>query len=319
MGMYLHLFETENDFNAAYNGTAYTEPWVSYTKQDENVDYNKDMRTIPLTIESLGSGNITWALGDKTVQYSKNGGEWTTMDSGTSIPVSNGDKVQFKGDNENYYVQLSPYGIQSTANFKVSGNIMSLLDSQDYSTLEQTPTYAFEDLFRNCDTLVDAENLILPATVLGGFCYTYMFYGCSNLVKGPKEIYATSIGGWACEYMFGNCESLTSAPALPTTNITERSCYKNMFDGCTSLTTAPELPAEILTTSAYQMMFQNCTNLNYVKCLATNPSGDGGQVYAPCSYWLYGVSPTGTFVKASGVTWPTGDSGIPSGWTVQEA
>lgn len=32
----------------------------------------------------------------------------------------------------------------------------------------------------------------------------------------------------------------------------------------------------------------------------------------------YGVSPTGTFVKKAGVDWPTGNSGIPSGWTVVE-
>ena len=31
-----------------------------------------------------------------------------------------------------------------------------------------------------------------------------------------------------------------------------------------------------------------------------------------------GVSSTGTFVKRSGVTYETGNSGIPVGWTVEE-
>jgi len=44
MGQFLHLFNTESAFNAAYNGSDYHEPWVSYTDEtegQEHVDYNK--------------------------------------------------------------------------------------------------------------------------------------------------------------------------------------------------------------------------------------------------------------------------------------
>ena len=34
--------------------------------------------------------------------------------------------------------------------------------------------------------------------------------------------------------------------------------------------------------------------------------------------WVSGVSSTGTFVKSANVEIPTGTSGIPEGWTVQE-
>jgi hypothetical protein len=43
MGKYLHLFNTENAFASAYNGSDYLEPWVSYTDEDDftpHVDYN---------------------------------------------------------------------------------------------------------------------------------------------------------------------------------------------------------------------------------------------------------------------------------------
>jgi hypothetical protein len=84
-----------------------------------------------------------------------------------------------------------------------------------------------------------------------------------------------------------------------------------MFYGCTSLTQAPELPATTLASNCYQYMFNGCTNLNYIKCLATNISATN------CTYnWVSGVSETGIFVKAEGVEWTTGNSGIPSGWTV---
>ena len=59
-------------------------------------------------------------------------------------------------------------------------------------------------------------------------------------------------------------------------------------------------------------MFKGCTNLNYVKCLATS----GSFKYA--SNWLSGVAATGTFYKAKGVSWNRDGSGIPTGWTVEE-
>ena len=61
-------------------------------------------------------------------------------------------------------------------------------------------------------------------------------------------------------------------------------------------------------------MFYNCSNLNYVVCLATDKSASN------CvSNWLSGVANTGTFVKASSMSnWPSGNSGIPSGWTVKD-
>ncbi len=41
MARFLHRYQTLSDFNTDYNGSAYQEPWVSYTTQNEQVDYNK--------------------------------------------------------------------------------------------------------------------------------------------------------------------------------------------------------------------------------------------------------------------------------------
>lgn len=93
-------------------------------------------------------------------------------------------------------------------------------------------------------------------------------------------------------------------------------CYRDMFASCSNLTTAPELPAHDIywATGCYMYMFHSCSSLNYIKCLAT------GSVYGRTSDWVTGVSPTGTFVKAAGMNdWPSGYSGIPTGWTVVDA
>jgi len=86
-----------------------------------------------------------------------------------------------------------------------------------------------------------------------------------------------------------------------------------MFAECRALSTAPILPAATLVDSSYLRMFRNCEQLNYVKCLATDISA------TDClSHWMAYVPSTGTFVKAKGVEYPTGSSGIPEGWTVEE-
>ena len=111
--------------------------------------------------------------------------------------------------------------------------------------------------------------------------------------------------------MFKNCSNLTTAPELPATTLASY-CYREMFKNCSNLTTAPELPATTLASYCYREMFSGCSKLNYIKMLATDISASN------CLYnWVGSVSRTGTFVKNPAMTnLPTGDSGIPSGWTV---
>jgi hypothetical protein len=45
MGKYIHLFGTTAEFEAAYNGESYEEPWVSYTEDSSAVTYNQNTVT----------------------------------------------------------------------------------------------------------------------------------------------------------------------------------------------------------------------------------------------------------------------------------
>jgi hypothetical protein len=61
-------------------------------------------------------------------------------------------------------------------------------------------------------------------------------------------------------------------------------------------------------------MFYNCTNLNYIKCLATDISATS------CTYdWIGGIAPTGKFVKHPDMNGWTIGLNIPEGWTVENA
>ena len=165
-------------------------------------------------------------------------------------------------------------------------------------------------MFQGCSNLATAP--ILPATTLASKCYEDMFQGCSNLATAPA-LPATTLADFCYRDMFSGCTSLIIAPELPATTLADF-CYSNMFQGCTSLTTAPILPATTLVSKCYYMMFQGCTKLNYIKCLATDVSAD-----SCLSYWTENVAKTGTFIKHPDANLPTGTSGIPQGWIINDA
>ena len=237
--MYLiHLYETTDKFKTDYFGDGYKEPWVSYTIENEKTKYNKTMYETYLTFEITGNGTIKWYTTNNTftttIEYKKNDNEWrsitSSLNDAPTINVENGDIVQFRGNNAAYASGSSVYNLEynwfsidlngTTRKINIKGNIMSLIDGDDFpnkTVLESG--FTFYCLFNNCPYLNDASKLVLPATALTPNCYGKMFDGCRGLIKAPAT--------------------------LPAAILTE-SCYANMFNGCISLTTTPELPATTL-------------------------------------------------------------------------
>ena len=155
-----------------------------------------------LTFDIISAGTINT---DYIIDYSlDNGVTWSATD-GTSISVSAGDKVLWKGlYNDGFGTNIFS---GSTATFNVEGNIMSLIYGDNFiGQTTITPSFAFAYLFMQLN-VVSAENLILPATTLSEGCYYRMF---------------------------GDCPNLTTAPVLPATTLAEN-CYSYMFRGGHSL------------------------------------------------------------------------------------
>lgn len=304
---YIHRFNTEQEFDAKYNGNDYHEPWVSKIN-DGNVSYNKNeyetLLSMPLTFEITGDGIIYWKTKSgtpesslRTIEYKKNNDEWKTITSstdGVSITVSSGDIVLFRAPQGVTYTTLSDtyetanFFSDCTCVFNVKGNVMSLLNANNFSTIYTlTANLVFTCLFWNCTGLTDASKLILPADNLTLQCYREMFAKCSNLVGVPK-LPAMSLGEGCYNGMFRECSKLTTVPKLPAitlvdscydfmfyrcTDLTDISelvlpattlanyCYSQMFRECSKLTTAPELPAITLAKDCYNKMFFQCTSL----------------------------------------------------------
>ncbi len=219
----------------------------------------------PLTMEALTAGTIVVNGPKSGMQYSLNGGTKTAMNATTTITVAAGDKVAFYGNGNSitqYYTSFSNYTkiAGGTAQVKVYGNIMSLVDEENFATgTTLSSNNAFRGLFDGNGSLTDASGLLLPATTLTEACYGDMFYGCTALTAAP-ELPATTLATYCYQGMFYGCTALTAAPALPATTLASY-CYNSMFGNCYALTAAPELPATTLAQGCYYYMFYSCTAL----------------------------------------------------------
>ena len=327
---------TPHDYSQDYLTFVATESGTfTFTPQNSNV-----------ISYSLDSGS-TWTEGN-SVNVSVND---KVLWKGTMTPVSNYLGIGTFSSTNPFTVEGNPMSLLYGDNFvglrsltgynRAFGNLFSgctSLTSAENLSLPATTLAqgCYQYMFFGCSGLTTAPEL--PATTLADDCYSSMFQGCSSLTTAPQLLTTTLAVG--CYYsMFRDCTSLVTAPVLSATTLID-SCYGQMFYGCSSLTTAPQLPATTLVYGCYSQMFRDCTSLVTAPTLSAATLVDSCYAYmfqgcsslsavttlatdisaTRCTYrWLRNVPPTGTFTKAASMTsWTSGESGIPSGWTVQD-
>lgn len=263
-----------------------------------------------LTFEILSNGVINWCSNNnsttyRTIQYRKNGGSWTSITSsqaGANISVVTGDVLEFKGDNTTYSDGNRRFGMfgdgKTTAQFKAKGNIMSLINSTDFENLKSfTGNYTFRAMFNRCSTMMDASELILPATGLTTGNYRFMFQLCT---------------------------SITTAPKLPATTLTSE-CYQGMFMGCSSLKKIECLATSITASNCtYQWVSGVSSTGLFIKSkdITTNTWGRGiskiPSNWTVDDYVLFSIDSTGTTIAQIGGT-STANITSDTGWTVTSA
>lgn len=202
-----------------------------------------------ITLKKYGS---SWTR-DVNVEYTFDRETWTPVEYGSSISVSEGRTIYFRGDNPHglsesdiNYVKFS-----STGSFEAHGNVITLFD---LTGMEKTipNDYCFIYLLSGTTITTAPE---LPATTLKAHCYESMFNGCKNLKEAP-EIPATTVAESCCYNMFQYCTSLETTPTiLPATKLAPY-CYSQMFESCSTLLTVPELPALEMEDGCYFSMFR---------------------------------------------------------------
>lgn len=279
-------------------GGDYLKPLCFTSKQNGSTVYLKSVVALDIKL-SISYDGITWT-------------EWIKNSSGVfnTITLNNGDKVYIKGKNTRFSTNTTSSYCSTfymTGKIYASGNIMSLLDpSGKLLTLNGRDT-CFCSLFKGCTSLFSSPDL--PAITLSYACYGSMFYGCTNLVKAPL-LPAMVLARSCYSSMFNGCTSLIYGPAiLPAITLFD-GCYGSMFYNCSNLIYAPKLPATNVINYSYTSLFYGCSKLNSITVSATSWTN-----YCAVN-WVKNVSATGTFIKPTNTSIPTGVNGIPSGWTV---
>ena len=124
------------------------------------------------------------------------------------------------------------------------------------------------------------------------------------------ELPATTIGDNEYDCMFRRCSYLEEAPTVLPATLVGSYSYSGMFLSCSNITTAPTIMATDLGTYSCNEMFNKCSNLNSVTTYILRYNN-----FNSLRNWLNNVAASGTFYNYGGVTYPSGASGIPSGWT----
>lgn len=254
-----------------------------------------DKTNAPLMFSVSGTATVTATISlssfGSRVLYTKQGnGDWEQWTSGSKT-VTPTTPLYLKGDNPNgfstgnksanYCTIQTATSSQYYALLSISGNVMSLLGED----VKDIPCdYCFYRLFLNGNISYSSE-LVLPAQNITANCYREMFQQNALMNDTPAVLPALSL---------------------------KSGCYRNMFYSCSRIATTPKLPAATLVDSCYNQMFGSCSAVDKVQSLAVN----GINTNSSTSNWLQGVKSSGTFTKAASATWPSGNSGIPSGWTV---
>ena len=256
----------------------------------------------PLRFEFISDGALFWygAYNStaKTIEYSKNGGEWKSITSYNNysstyssysnfITVKAGDFINFRGNNTTYGNSNDDRYLcfNSSARFRALGNLMSLVQSTGFNSVTTlTNTLTFKRLFYNCTNLIDISGLRITAQVLSNHCYNGLFYGCTGITEIPSSLLSTTtLADYCYAYMFDGCTGLTSFPKqmISTFTTLKNNCYTGMFYGCTNITSIPSdlLPASTLFSGCYQEMFGNTGLTEIPSTLFSNVTTLAGWCY----------------------------------------
>lgn len=236
----------------------------------------RNLRRVPLTMTVKTPGTLVYKRGTSDfgvnpIEYSINRGEWIAVQSttdGARIPLEAGDEIRLRGDNARYYFHVygwNRFAADEGLTFDLSGNIMSLIVSDEFSTLEEMTTASnFMALFQGNTGVISARELILPGKSVPNSAYMQMFENCTNMTAAPAVISAESIGPNVFNSMFHGCTSLVLPPdELPATSVPDHGYYR-MFRNCSSLVKAPSGLDGITEVKDFSLnaMFEGCTVLS---------------------------------------------------------
>lgn len=314
MAKYLHLYESASTFDNEYWGDSYLEPWVSYTEENGEVNYNKHWADY-LTFEVLSDGfiNLRPMVADSAM----------TLQTTSDFQCMCYEKSEGQEVFDEAYLSYSKNG----------GPWVDMLHVD--SGRQYASVYLSYDE-QACTVPVTAGDIV---RFKGNFYgYSQHFWGFDLSTMGNFNTrYFPNFGATTCEFnLKGSLISLltsdeskfdgqTYSCTVDTTNWgssmwgTENFLF-GLFYGCTGLNEVHDFKISEKLFAPY--LFNGCTNLNRIEVNCGNSTlSEGPEVtgYTPLTgneNWVANVAANGTFVCPADAQWENGDDGIPDGWTV---
>ena len=204
---------------------------ISWVEEDQDAE-------IPVFDIYYSSDNVIWSLLGSTEEIT------------SETPLScTGRKVYLRAETPSWTDYdsnglLGYLNIDASSNFSIGGNIMSLLEGEDYGESGELGDYALSMLFANSSHLIGATNLsfsgigIVGSRSLEKFCYNAV-----NLTNAPSSLFGDVLeldGDYCFKDMFrGSGLTRTYNYSTPGTIISNGSvgAFEGMFSYITSLTT----------------------------------------------------------------------------------
>ena len=298
MKSYIHLYKTNSEFTASYNGPDYKEPWLSLTEENMEVNYNKPKLT------AITFGTITWktdvpATGGTATKDNCEFKVYGKYEDGTSVDISS--IVTVTGElvvPSSTAVQRHEAGqltlTASYGGFSATGNV----------TAYQAADFSTEPLTFNILSAGTINWTALRTAVTKTIDYKLNDGGWTSITsntgssaptitvnpgdklqfRGNNTQYATinernfnSFRGSALFELEGNIMSLIYGDNFKN-NLTISSTYAfaSLFRACTNLVSAENLvlPATTLADNCYRNMFNGCTKLTTAPALPATKLAD---------------------------------------------
>ena len=295
---------------------------------------------------------VNGTLSPNDIEYSKDRYNWIEFDLSlptTTISLDDGEKLYLRKSGLSTPSYSNYVNISCSESFSVGGDMTTFVDYSNDS-ITTLHDYQFFSLFKDATTLLYADSLdFSKITTLSEYSMSQLFMGCSSLVSTPDLIF-NNYGRYGISSIFRDCTSLVNPANFGNqTKYTGRSVFYQTFFGCSSLQTPPNFSNLTLVDYSssdftFQYTFYNCTSLQYGPdfsgLTSIQPpmiSGSAG-LFANCfngcssitdiiapnistwsvdtfKDWVKNVSASGVLHKNNGTSIPTGDSGVPSGWT----
>ena len=291
MESYIHLYKTNDEFTASYNGPDYKEPWLSLTEQNMEVNYNKPKLT------AITFGSITWvtdvpATGGKATKDNCRFEVYGNYDNGTSVDISSdaivtGELAVEPSTAEQRHEAGQLILTASYSGFTATGNV-TVYQAADFSTKPLTFnilsagtinwTASDSTVTKTIDYKVNNDEWKSIKSNTGSSAPTItvnpgdkvQFRGNNAQYANSSSRYNSFSGSTASFEAEGNIMSLIYGDDFKNNStISSAYAFTSLFEYCANLVSAENLilPATTLTNSCYRNMFYNCTSLTTAPAL----------------------------------------------------